>query len=190
MHPSLLPRHRGPSAFEWAFRSDDPETGFTIHRLAPDFDTGPILAQARIPIDDDDDVHTLLTKLGPVTPELLRQAIARVARGDPGEPQDESQATYAGLMEDAWRVIDWSRPARTVHNQVRSWTGMLGSRKGALGEVEGERVVVTKTRLLPTDAERGRGAPGTVVSREGGQFVMLCGDGPLAILEWGPAAAD
>ena len=59
--------------------------GFTIHRIAPDFDTGPILAQARIPIADEDDIDSLVARFGPVLPGLLRQALERVARGDPGE---------------------------------------------------------------------------------------------------------
>src|ERR687896_463080 len=56
LHPALLPRYRGPAAVEWALRNGDAEMGFTVHRLSPDFDTGPILAQARIPIADEDDV--------------------------------------------------------------------------------------------------------------------------------------
>ena len=98
--------------------------GLTIHRLTPEFDTGPILAQARIPITDDDDLSTLMAKFVDHAPGLLRQALERVARGDPGDAQDESQATEAGLFEDAWRIIDWSQPARTIHNQVRSWIGL------------------------------------------------------------------
>src|SRR5829696_37227 len=100
MHPALLPRYRGPAAVEWAFRNGDAELGFTIHRLSPDFDTGPILAQARIPIADEDGGDSLTAKFGPVVPELLRQALARVARGGPGEPQDEAEATYAGQFDN------------------------------------------------------------------------------------------
>ena len=102
----------------------DTETGLTIHRLAPEFDTGPILAQARIPITDDDDIRRSGPSSGPVLRDSSQQALERVARGDPGDPQDESQATEAGLFEDAWRIIDWSQPARTIHNQVRSWIGL------------------------------------------------------------------
>src|ERR687893_1528033 len=58
-HDALLPRHRGPNATGWAFRMGDAETGVPIHRLTPEFDTGEILAQARIPISDDDDRSTL-----------------------------------------------------------------------------------------------------------------------------------
>jgi methionyl-tRNA formyltransferase len=123
MHPALLPRYRGPAAIEWALRNGDAELGFSVHRLAPDFDTGPILAQTRIPIADDDDINSLVAKFGPVLPGLLGQALERVARGDPGEAQDEAEATYAGLFDEEWRTIDWDQPARTIHNQVRSWIG-------------------------------------------------------------------
>lgn len=81
IHPALLPRHRGPAAIQWAFRSGDPTLGITIHRIAPDFDTGPILAQTAVPIDDEDDFQTLLAKVGPVIPGLLGQALDRVAQG-------------------------------------------------------------------------------------------------------------
>src|SRR5215216_5539867 len=85
MHPALLPRYRGPAAIEWALRNGDAEMGFTIHRLASDFDTGPILAQARIPIADEDDIDSLVSRFGPMLPGLLGQALERVARGEPGE---------------------------------------------------------------------------------------------------------
>src|SRR5215210_2874463 len=75
MHPALLPRYRGPAAIEWALRNGDAEMGFTIHRLASDFDTGPILAQARIPVVDEDDIDSLISKFGPLLPGLLVQAL-------------------------------------------------------------------------------------------------------------------
>jgi methionyl-tRNA formyltransferase len=188
MHPALLPRYRGPAAVEWAFRNGDAELGFTIHRLSPDFDTGPILAQARIPIADEDDVDSLTAKFGPVVPELLRQALARVARGDPGEPQDEAEATYAGLFDDEWRVIDWDQPARAIHNQVRSWTGFRDIPKGALGEIDGQTWQITRTRLLPAQREpRDPVPPGTVVRRDGERLVVQCGDGAIEILAWAPS---
>src|SRR5215212_9122220 len=59
-HDAPLPRHRGPNATGWAFRLDDAETGLTIHRITPEFDTGPVLAQARVPITDDDNLSTLM----------------------------------------------------------------------------------------------------------------------------------
>jgi hypothetical protein len=71
MHPALLPRYRGPAAIEWALRNGDAELGFSVHRLAPDFDTGPILAQTRIPIADDDDINSLVARFGPCSQDSL-----------------------------------------------------------------------------------------------------------------------
>jgi methionyl-tRNA formyltransferase len=186
-HDAILPRHRGPNATGWAFRQNDAETGLTIHRLGPEFDTGPLLAQVRVPITDDDNMSTLMAILVDHAPELLRQALKRVAHGDPGDPQDESQATEAGLFEDAWRVIDWSQPARTIHNQVRSWVGMRDIPLGALGEIDGETCEITKTRLAPDElTEHEPAPPGTVLRRDGERLVVQCGDGPIEVLTWSP----
>ena len=186
-HDALLPRHRGPNATGWVFRMDDAETGLTIHRLTPEFDTGPVLAQARVPITDDDDLSTLMAKLVDHAPGLLRRALERVARGEEGDPQDESQATEAGLFEDAWRIIDWSQPARTIHNQVRSWVGLRDIPAGALGEIDGETLQIIKTRLVADGAMKQGAAPGTVVRRDGERLVVQCGDGAIDVLAWSPA---
>jgi methionyl-tRNA formyltransferase len=58
-HPSLLPRWRGPNPFGWTFRGGDAEAGYTFHLMDEEFDTGPILAQGSMPIDDDDTIQTL-----------------------------------------------------------------------------------------------------------------------------------
>jgi len=184
-HDAPLPRHRGPNATGWAFRLGDTETAMTLHRLTPEFDAGPILAQARVPITDDDDMTTIVAQFGNHMPNLLHQALERIARGEEGDPQDERQATEAGLFEEAWRVIDWTQPARTVHNQVRSWIGFRDIPAGALGEVDGQTLQITKTRLLPVQTEPREGVPpGVVVHRDGERLVVQCGDGPIEILAW------
>jgi methionyl-tRNA formyltransferase len=187
-HDAPLPRHRGPNATGWAFRLGDAETAMTIHRLTPEFDAGPILAQARIPITDDDDMTTLVSHFDDHIPTLLHQALDRVARGEDGDPQDESQATEAGLFEDGWRIIDWSQPARTIHNQVRSWVGLRDIPLGALAEVDGETLQITRTRLIPdSPTAREPAPPGTVVHRDGERLIVQCGDGPIEILAWSSA---
>jgi methionyl-tRNA formyltransferase len=186
-HDALLPRHRGPNATGWAFRLGDAETGLTIHRITAEFDTGPVLAQARVPIADDDNLSTLIARIVDHAPGLLRQALERVARGEPGDAQDESQSTEAGLFEDAWRIIDWTQPARTIHNQVRSWVGLRDIPLGALGEIDGESLQITRTRLLPDGpASQEPVPPGTVLQRDGERLVVQCGDGPIEIVSWSP----
>jgi methionyl-tRNA formyltransferase len=184
-HPSHLPRHRGPNAVGWAFRADDPEIGFTVHRLDADFDTGAILAQTRIPITDDDNGDSLNAKIGAQIAPLLGDALWRVAQAEPGEAQDETQASYAGLFEDDWRVIDWTRRARAIHNQVRSWVGFRDIPAGAFGQVGDETLLITKTRLLSRrSSPESVSVPGTILSRDGDSLVVQCGDEALAIVTW------
>ncbi len=185
-HLGILPEQRGSNSIGWAFRNDDGALGVTIHRMDEGFDTGPILAQSRVPIGDDDDFGTLTMPLMGTMPGIFGQALARVAQGDPGDPQDESRAFYANLFTDDWREIDWSQPARTVHNQVRSWIGQRGTERGAFGLIDGARVLVTKTRLVD-DAGLAL-TPGATVRRDDGTLLVGCGDGPLALIAWEPVA--
>src|SRR5262245_1365574 len=173
-HPAKLPRHRGPIPFSWAMREGDSELGITWHRMDAELDTGAILAQTTVPILDTD---TTIWDLGPRMVEaslgLLDGVLAKLVAGDPGESQDESLATWAGHFEDDYAEIDWSQPARSVHNQVRAWNLSFGMNDvvGAVGEVDGQRLHVRRTSL--TD-------PG------GGERRVECGDGPIWILESDP----
>jgi methionyl-tRNA formyltransferase len=185
IHPALLPKYRGPKALEWAFRNGDPKLGITIHRIANDFDTGPILAQTSVPIGPDDVLGTVLPKLDNAIPKLLSRALERVAHGDPGDPQDESQASYAGKFEPEWTFIDWSQPARVIHNQVRSLLSPFDPDASAIGTIGGEELRITRT-CLPEWGTTGGGdvMPGTVIARNSDRISVQCGDGPIDVLGW------
>ena len=188
VHDALLPRNRGPNATGWALRNGDPEHGATIHYMTPRLDDGPILAQAAVPLTDDDDIDTLLPRMAAAFPAAFREALARVAAGDPGRPQREEDATEAPRFEADWLYLDWSRSARDLHLQVRSWWGTRDAPRGAIGTIEGVPTRVLKTALV--DGSDGAGgpasAPGTVLSREGEALLVQCGDRPLRILRHHP----
>ena len=179
-HPSLLPRWRGPNPFGWTLRADDPELGFTYHLMDDGFDTGPILAQGSVPLSPDDSMATLLTRIPPLASELLPRALARVESGDRGDPQTDQGATYASVYEDEYAEIDWSRPAREVYNQIRSWfTPTVSGIMGPLTTLDGERVRVLESGIADLDASA---PPGTVVERDGDGVVVACGEGTLRVL--------
>lgn len=171
MHPGLLPRHRGPIPLAWALRDGDGSFGVTWHRMDAELDTGGILAQGSVPIDADDvEIMQIGPKLGAEAFRLLPGVLERVAAGDAGEVQDESLTTWAGhFTEDDYARIDWTWPAAKIHDQVRAWhlTMGLSGVVAPLGELDGERVVVTRTSLRD---------PG------GGARRVECGDGPLWIV--------
>ncbi|WP_039832049.1 methionyl-tRNA formyltransferase [Nocardiopsis valliformis] len=167
IHVSMLPKYRGPAPLLWAIRNGDPTGGITVHRMDEGFDTGNVLAQKDgIPLADDINWSNYCTDAMPVVYELLRTALTRVANEDPGEPQDHSEATYAGFMEEEFARIRWSDAAHTIHNQVRTHRFMR-SPESPIAEVNGTRLIVKRTSLEPTEGQR-----------------VVCGDGtPLWITE-------
>lgn len=175
MHPALLPRHRGPIPLAWALRDGDSVWGQTWHRMDAELDTGNLLAQGTVPIEDDDvAIEQFAPKLQAGALDLLPRALERVAAGDSGDPQPTKGATWAGHFEDDdYARIDWSQPARTIHNQVRAWhlTFGLSGIRAPIAELDGDEVVVLQTRL--TD-------PG------GGARTVECGDGPLWVIATEP----
>ncbi|HEY8601881.1 MAG TPA: formyltransferase family protein [Thermomicrobiales bacterium] len=184
VHPALLPRYRGTDTPFWILRHGEREGGQTLHRMAPDFDTGPILAQARFPLADDDGLDAFIAKMAATLPALWATALPKIAAGDPGEPQDAEQASYYGHIADeaAWKAIDWAQPVRAVHNVVRSAGFARALPPGAVGDIDGVPHRITRTRLLPAMADDSD--PGTVVGRDGDMLLVRCGDGAIGVVEY------
>jgi methionyl-tRNA formyltransferase len=166
-HPSLLPRYRGPSPVAWAIRNGESEIGFTLHYMDAELDTGNVLAQVRIPLDDAQSWEDLQPKFGQTIGEIFPFVLERVERGDPGDPQPEDGATYFSFFEPEYAWIDWARPAAEIARQVRAWRfHSPASPNGALTELDGETVRVLRVSLEPADGRE-----------------MRCGDGTLWIVE-------
>ncbi len=123
-HPSLLPKHRGGSAINWAIVNGEIKTGITIFWPDRRIDTGPILLQKEVEISPDDTVGSLyFEKLFPLGIEALVEAIELIKKGiAPRIPQDESQATYEGLCTEKDAIINWSAPIDSVYNLIRGQT--------------------------------------------------------------------
>lgn len=184
-HDAPLPKYRGPNPVGWAIRNGDERFAVTFHRLGSDFDTGPILAQDSFPLTEDDDIDSISEKIGAlVAGSLLRQALDRIARGDPGDPQDDALASYAPQFEPEWRFIDWNTPARHVHRQVRSWIGDRDIPRGAVGTIDGVAHQIVRTRL--SDRRASTSPPGTVIQRDGDTLLVQCADMPLLIVDASP----
>jgi methionyl-tRNA formyltransferase len=167
-HPSLLPRYRGPSPVAWAIRDGESEIGFTFHYMDAELDTGNILGQERIPLGVEYGWEELTPKLATAVGNMLPVVLERVARGDPGDPQDESAASYYRFFEPEYAWIDWSRTSDEIERQVRAWcfhSRAVGER-GALTELNGETMRVLRVSREPA------GGPG-----------MTCADGTLWVVE-------
>lgn len=175
LHGSLLPRYRGRAPVNWVLVNGETETGVTLHRMVQRPDAGPILAQQRVPIADDDTAYTLHGKLREAARTLLDAALPRLARGElPEVPQDEAQASYFGRRTPEDGRIDWSRPARALHNLVRAVTQPY---PGAFAPVGERKLIVWASRVVP--GAHGR-APGTVLGTA--PLCIACGEDALEIL--------
>ncbi len=120
-HPSLLPRHRGRSAINWAIRMGDAQTGVTIFWTDKGIDTGPVLLQRACDIGPDDTVGSLyFDRLFPMGVEMLAESV-RMVREDtaPRIDQIEADQTYESPADDGNSAIAWMTPARDVHNLIR-----------------------------------------------------------------------
>jgi methionyl-tRNA formyltransferase len=157
-HPSLLPRHRGASAINWAIIEGDAETGVTWFWPDRGIDTGPILIQRRVPIGPVDTTGSIyFNTLFPMGIETMIEAVDLIAAGDaPSIPQDQSLATYEAPCRDEHAAIDFGQPARTVHNLVRG----CDPQPGAFATIAGRRLRLYDALL---ESSVGSGAPGTVI---------------------------
>jgi methionyl-tRNA formyltransferase len=158
VHPSLLPRHRGPNPYFWSIDAGDERSGVTVHRLNAEYDTGHVLGQRSIALGSRD-AWQLARALDRPSLVLLRGTVARLARGEalPETPQDERLATWAPEPSgDALRVnFGWT--TERVLQRIRA----LSPTPGVALEVEGVALFVTRAErtddyvaaLLPGEAQ-------------------------------------
>lgn len=177
VHPSLLPRHRGPDPYFWAIDAGDAETGVTAHRIAADYDTGAILGQRALAIDPGWNAWRLARALDRPSLALLREVTGAFARGAPPSerPQDEGAATEAPSPDDALAELDFRLPVEQLARRVRA----LAPAPGAFFELEDRLITVLEARPA-------RSFPRVLVPGEAavadGVAVVRAADGALALL--------
>lgn len=158
-HPSILPRHRGASAINWAVIMGDTRTGLSIFWPDGGIDTGLILLQKEIEIGPDDTTGSLyFNHLFPMGVDALLESIDLVKAGKaPKIPQDEAGATYEPPCDDRVAGIDWEKPAGELYNLVRG----CDPQPGAFALLNGEKVRFYGARLIEESTDK---APGTILA--------------------------
>jgi methionyl-tRNA formyltransferase len=173
LHPSLLPRYRGPSPIIAPILAGDPITGTTLMLMAPKMDAGPILDQVETPIGPAETGGELRDRLAILSADLLARDLPRWLRGEIEPiPQFEGEATYTRLVDRADARLDWSLPAEDIARRVRAFN----PRPGAFTEWNGEPL-----RIQTTTAAAGVAAPGHVVGESGGGIAVGTGHGVLVV---------
>ena len=175
-HPSLLPRHRGASAINWAIIQGDAETGVTWFWPDKGIDTGPILIQRRVPIQEGDTTGSLyFNRLFPLGIETMVEAVDLITAGKaPATAQDEGLATYEPICRDEHAKVDFGRPAREVYNLIRG----CDPQPGAFASVAGKTLRLYEAALeaAPPDAPAG-----TIINTDGSAMRIALNGATLAV---------
>lgn len=181
IHASLLPQYRGAAPIQAAIMQGAKSSGVSIMYLDQGMDTGDVILSQALPIGADQTTGQLHDQLQTLGVELLLQALPLIAAGTaPRTPQDHAKASYAPMLTKGDEVIDWTRPAQAIHNQIRG----LNPFPGAYTTWEGKRLKLWSSRLEPMAGQQAR--PGQVLATGKAGFWVACGEGSLLITEVQP----
>ncbi|MEM7011211.1 MAG: methionyl-tRNA formyltransferase [Verrucomicrobiota bacterium] len=177
LHASILPRHRGASPIQGAIRDGDEESGITVMYIDEGLDSGDILLIERCPIEPTDTGGTLHDKLADIAPTALAQAITKFETGKaPRIQQDESLVTHDRKLLREHGEIDWSQSAEAIARMVRAYDPW----PSAYTTINGQ-----KLKILPfcNVLKTSEGEPGEIVSTNGGNLFVSCGEGQIIVRE-------
>lgn len=150
IHPSLLPKYRGPTPIESAILNGDQETGVSIMQLTAGMDEGPIYAQRTVQIEGNEEKFHLYSEIVSVSSQLFFEVFPQIVDETlKPTPQDDTNATYSMLIQKSDGVIDWSKPAEQIEREIRAYAGWPQSRT-RLGDID---VIVLDSTVIPTDID-------------------------------------
>jgi len=179
IHASLLPRYRGAAPINWAIINADKKTGVSIMYVSRKMDSGPVILQKELKIEDSDTAITIEDKLRLLGADLLMDALKIIdERNYKLLEQDEDKVILAPKLKKEDGLIDWSAPASAIHNQVR---GVLPW-PGAFTFFRGKMLKIFQTEVLPIFPNH-KPAPGEVVRADKHGIVVACGRGFLSLKE-------
>ncbi len=148
LHPSLLPKYRGPAPIEAAILAGDNKTGVTLMQISEELDAGPIYAQIEHSLSGREtrlELAEVLSKLGA---QILQTNLEKILAGNlEPMPQDESKATFTAKVAKSDGAIDWQKPAAQIEREIRAYLGWPGSYTTLFGK----EITVTEAHVIPAD---------------------------------------
>ncbi len=173
IHASILPQYRGSAPYQWAVLDGRKETGVTAQYMARQMDAGDIIDVAKTPIGPDETAGELLDRLAVLGADLLSRTLERMASGQvQGMKQDETQVSFAPMLDKSMCPIDWQKTASQVHDHVRG----LHPWPVATMELNGQKFKVHATRIV-----EGSGVPGEILGLTKTGLRIACGTGAVEI---------
>ena len=173
VHGSLLPEYRGAAPMQRAIMEGKNETGVTTMQMAAGLDTGDMLVTVRVPIGENDNFEDMHDRLGEAGAKALLETLARLRSGTlVAVPQDDARATYAAKIEKTDCLLDFTKNARTLHDQIR---GLSPFPLAFTRTPDGKMLKVPESRVGAKNAPV-TALPGTVVALED-CVTVACGGG-------------
>lgn len=178
IHASLLPKYRGAAPINQCIIDGEQETGVTIMQMDAGIDTGDILTQKKVIIEDKETAETLFDKLSQAGAALIVETLPMIERGEiTPVKQDESLAGYVKMMDKSRGKIDWTSDAASIERLVRG----LNPWPSAYTSCQGKTVKIWRSDAVA--AVEAAQQPGTIVSVGKDFFDVACGSGNLRIYE-------
>jgi methionyl-tRNA formyltransferase len=147
-----------------------------LHRIVPEFDAGAILSKRERRLPDDLSSDTIMSAWFELLVEALDEGVPRAARGEPGEPQDETLATYAAPFTQDERWLRWDEPALAIQRRAAALNVLPPF---AHAYIDGQPMHVSRIcagpRIAPT------AVPGTVLSQAAETFIIRVADGTVEV---------
>lgn len=176
LHGSLLPRWRGAAPIHRAIMAGDKETGVMVMKMEEGLDTGPVGIAERVAISENVTTGELHDKLMLLGADLMSRALAALDRGSLSfTPQAEEGVTYANKIDKSESKIDWSKPAREVHNHIRGLSPFPGAWFEA--QIDGK---LARVKVLRSHLATGSGAAGTLIDDH---LTVATSEGAVRLIE-------
>jgi methionyl-tRNA formyltransferase len=182
-HPAMLPANRGRHPLIWALVLGLEKTASTFFFMEAEADSGDILSQREIVIEDEDDARTLYDKVTWSALEQIEEFLPQLALGTFQRHKQDQQ------IANTWRKrgsvdgkIDWRMSAHSIHNLVR---GLAKPYVGAHFIVDGREIKVWKVAVV-SDVPRNI-EPGKILVQAGSRPVVKCGDDAICLLVTEPS---
>ena len=178
IHASLLPAYRGAAPIQWCVINGEEKTGVTIMQMAKGMDTGDILLQKEVVLDEKETGGSLFDRLMETGAELIVEALQRIENGEVTPVlQREELATYAGKITKDMGNIDFTKAAVTIERLIRG----LNPWPSAFTHYKGKILKIWEADVVSECVNAENSVPGTVIAMDKESFTLATGEGALRI---------
>ena len=177
LHGSVLPKFRGAAPINYALMAGETETGLSSTIMVEQIDAGPVIDTIKMPINHDDNVASLISRMQTEGKEWFPQTIIRYLNKEiVAVPQDDLLATFAPCITNADRQIDWTKSATQIHNQIRG----LSPAPCCSIQIDNLRIKIIESSVVQNLDEFANKSIGSLVDPVN-QLVVRCGSGFLRL---------